>query len=171
MPDSTSTPNTNKTPQKHASQVHCLLRSELPGDIGGLRVSSCVLNLLHVLTSDCDRTHSCSIWGVINSKQVPSDPPSSLLASFNAHVSTQQQLYDCENRPCLLPLNHIKVGSSAPIASSARLATQVCRIKEHVLEYTQACLSKFGLTQWCPDLRQIPYSLFNSACRIIAIRA
>ena len=113
--------------------------------------------------------HIRILWGIIDSKQVPSDPPSSLLASFNARVSTQQQLYDCENGPCLLPLNLIKVGSSAPITSSARLATQVRRVEEHVLEYVQACLSRFGLTRWCPDLRQTPYSLFNSACRIIAI--
>jgi|SRR6266545_626187 len=113
--------------------------------------------------------HICILWDIIDSKQVPSDPPRSLLTSFNARVSTQQQLYDCENGPCLLPLNLINVGSSAPITSSARLATQVRRVKEHVLEYTQACLLKFGLTRWCPDLHQTPYFLFNSACQIIAI--
>src|SRR6266545_7199970 len=33
----------------------------------------------------------------------------------------------------------------------------------------QSRLATFGLTSWCPDLRQTPYSLYNSACHIIAL--
>src|SRR6266540_1348428 len=33
----------------------------------------------------------------------------------------------------------------------------------------QSRLATFGLTSWCPDLRQTPYSLYNSACCIIAL--
>jgi hypothetical protein len=33
----------------------------------------------------------------------------------------------------------------------------------------KGCLARFGLTCWCPDLRQTPYALYNAACRIIAL--
>jgi hypothetical protein len=52
---------------------------------------------------------------------------------------------------------------------SSRVASQVRQVEEHMLEYMQASLARFGLTTWCPDLRQTAYSLYNSACRIIAL--
>ena len=38
-----------------------------------------------------------------------------------------------------------------------------------MLIFIQTYLSRSGLNCWCPDLRQSAYSLYNSACRIIAI--
>lgn len=52
---------------------------------------------------------------------------------------------------------------------SGQVASQLRGIEEHILEYIQACLAKFGLVVWCPDLNQTPYALYNSACRIIAL--
>jgi hypothetical protein len=46
---------------------------------------------------------------------------------------------------------------------------QVRQVEEHMLAYTQSLLARFGLTCWCPDLRQSPYSLYNAACRFIAL--
>ncbi len=54
-------------------------------------------------------------------------------------------------------------------AAKGRIAGQARLIEEHRLGYIQACLSRFGMQRWCPDLCQSAYSLYNSACRIIAI--
>ncbi len=54
-------------------------------------------------------------------------------------------------------------------AAKGRIAGQARLIEEHMLGYIQACLSRFGMQHWCPDLCQSAYSLYNSACRIIAI--
>jgi hypothetical protein len=53
--------------------------------------------------------------------------------------------------------------------SRGTVPRQILMVEEHILEYIQACLAKFGLICWCPDLRQSPYSLYNCACRIIAL--
>ncbi|HEV7735749.1 MAG TPA: hypothetical protein VGO47_00010, partial [Chlamydiales bacterium] len=53
--------------------------------------------------------------------------------------------------------------------TSKQIATQIRAVEEHILEYMQSCLAKFGLIRWCPDLQQTAYSLYNSACRIIAL--
>jgi hypothetical protein len=38
-----------------------------------------------------------------------------------------------------------------------------------VLDYMVAYCTRFGITEWCPDLRDTPYSTYNSAMRMIGI--
>ncbi len=45
----------------------------------------------------------------------------------------------------------------------------VKRVEEYILHFIQARLASFGFTTWCPDLTQTGYSLYNSACRLVAI--
>ena len=72
-----------------------------------------------------------------------------------------------DGNPLVAP-SLMRVGS-VPITDRSQVATQLRRIEEHIIEYIQACISKFGLLVWCPDLRQTPYALYNAACRIIAL--
>ncbi|TFK45357.1 hypothetical protein OE88DRAFT_1640031 [Heliocybe sulcata] len=38
-----------------------------------------------------------------------------------------------------------------------------------MLQLIQTSLARFGFTCWCPDLRDTPYSLYNTACWTIAV--
>jgi len=113
--------------------------------------------------------HIRILWGLLDAKAVPQDPPSELLRLFSARFSTEAELFvSRDTGPELISRHLILVGTTMS-AAKGRIAAQACLVEEHMLGYIQACLSRFGLQRWCPDLRQSAYSLYNSACRIIAI--
>lgn len=43
-------------------------------------------------------------------------------------------------------------------------------VEDSILKFVQVLMSNFGITRWCPDFDQTPYSMYNSACRIIALQ-
>lgn len=55
------------------------------------------------------------------------------------------------------------------LLGQGKIAKQASLVEENMLQFIQTRLSRLGLTRWWPDLRQTPYSLYNSACRIVAI--
>ena len=112
--------------------------------------------------------HVRFLWGLLDPRDVPSNPLDKELRIFDARFSVHKNLYDIPTGPPLVPLSLVKVGLSVSLASG-RIAAQAQMIEEHILEYMQACIARFGLTRWAPDLRQTPYSLYNAACRIIAL--
>jgi hypothetical protein len=73
-----------------------------------------------------------------------------------------------DGKPLVAP-SLVCVGQSVSITDRGQVAVQLRQIEEHIIEYIQACISKFSLLTWCPDLRQTPYTLYNAACRIIAL--
>lgn len=100
---------------------------------------------------------------------MPQDPPAELLRLFSARFPNEEDLFTSrDSGPELIPRHLILVGT-AMSAAKGRIASQARLVEEHMLGYIQACLSRFGLQRWCPDLRQSAYSLYNSGCRIIAL--
>jgi hypothetical protein len=115
--------------------------------------------------------HICILWGLLDPKDIPGDPPADVIKQFSLHCSSEEQLYSFRNpRSCeLISPTLIKLGTSASVTKHGKLATQVCLVEEHMIQCIQSYLAQFGLLRWWPDLRQSAYSLFNSACRIVAI--
>lgn len=113
--------------------------------------------------------HIRILWALLDGKAVPQDPPAELLRLFSSRFSSEAELIvSRDTGPEIIPRHLILVGT-AMSAIKGRIASQARLVEEHMLGYIQACLSRFGLQRWCPDLRQSAYSLYNSACRIIAI--
>ena len=113
--------------------------------------------------------HLRILWGLLDSKEVPQNPPASLLAEFHQRFSDEGQLFATrETGSELIPRHLIQIGTLMSSANG-RQAGQARNVEQHMLSYIQACLARFGLVCWCPDLRQSAYSLYNSACRIIAM--
>ena len=113
--------------------------------------------------------HLRILWILLDAKAVPQDPPARLLQQFSAQFSSEADLFTSrDSGPELIPRHLILVGT-AMSGVKGRIANQARLVEEHMLGYIQSCLSRFGLQRWCPDLRQSAYSLYNSACRIIAI--
>lgn len=42
-------------------------------------------------------------------------------------------------------------------------------LEEDVLQYMQTYCAKYGLYVWSPNVSESPYSIYNSACRLVAI--
>jgi len=113
--------------------------------------------------------HLRILWILLDSKDIPQDPPAQSLRIFSARFSTEAELFTSRDSDVeLIPRHLVQVGTSMS-AASGRIAAQARLVEEHMLSYIQACLSKFGLQRWCPDFRQSAYSLYNAACRIIAL--
>jgi hypothetical protein len=113
--------------------------------------------------------HICILWTLLNAKAVPQDPSAELLRLFSARFSNEADLFSTrDSGPELIPRHLILVGT-AMSAAKGRIAGQARLVEEHMLGYIQACLSRFGMQCWCPDLCQSAYSLYNSACHIITI--
>ena len=113
--------------------------------------------------------HIRILWSLRNAKEVPGNPPEELLAMFASRFSTEQEVLDARNGNALVGPSLVQVGTSIPLNDKSRSAKQIRQVEEHILEYLQGCIAKFGLVRWAPDLRQSAYSLYNSACRIIAL--
>ena len=83
---------------------------------------------------------------------------------FAQHFSTEDSIYRGRTGPVLIQPSLVKIGSLVSVADSGGIAAQARQVEEHMLEYMQACLAKFGLTCWCPDFCQTSYALYNAAC-------
>lgn len=100
-------------------------------------------------------------------KQPPPTPDARTLQVFANRFSDESSLLDARSGGSLITPDCVRVGVS--ITARGKIASQLRGIEEHIIEHTQACLSRFGLISWAPDLRLTPSALYNSACRIIAL--
>jgi hypothetical protein len=71
--------------------------------------------------------------------------------------------------PPLIDTSLVQVTRSYLVPGSGTIAAHSQQVEEYMLQYIQTRLASFGFTTWCPDLSQTAYSLYNSACRIVAI--
>lgn len=114
--------------------------------------------------------HLRILWALLDAKEVPQDPPPQLIDAFSARFSTESQLFNVRTSgPELIPRHLVQIGTAMSAVQGSRIAVQAQLVEQHMLTYIQGCLSRFGLDRWCPDLRESAYSLYNSACRIVAL--
>jgi hypothetical protein len=111
------------------------------------------------------RLHIRLLWGLFDSKDIPKLPEEAVLTRFKEHFLTEASLENFQARRPIVPISLVKVTST----KLGRIGAQLGLIEEHIISYIQGCLARFGMTSWCPDLRETAYSLYNSACRIIAL--
>ena len=98
-------------------------------------------------------------------KDIPKLPDDKTLDQFKECFLTEESLGGYQSRCPLIPISLIKITST----KLGKIGSQLGLIEEHIISYIQGCLARFGMTSWGPDLRQTAYSLYNSACRIIAL--
>ncbi|KAF7779052.1 hypothetical protein Agabi119p4_3402 [Agaricus bisporus var. burnettii] len=120
--------------------------------------------------------HIRMLWGHLSATTKPPEVNRSQLAEFNArfaeNLNDSELAQICKDSQPLISPSLVQVQASIPLTvatSQSRILSGARRLEEFLLEYIQATTSKFGLTQWCPDLSQSAGSVYNSACRIIAL--
>jgi hypothetical protein len=115
--------------------------------------------------------HIRILWGLLDCKDVPKDPSDMVLAQFTRCFETEESISATQHpdAPLLIMPLLVKIGIAVAATHRGQIAAHVQQVEEHILEYVQTCLARFGLEFWCPDLRQSPYALYNATCRIIAL--
>lgn len=113
------------------------------------------------------KLHVRLLWGLLDPKQPPPTPDEKTLQVFTTRFQNEASLLEARAGKSLVAPSRVRVG--VPITDRGQVAIQLRRVEEHIIEYIQACLSRFGLYAWGPDLRLTPYALYNAACRIIAL--
>jgi hypothetical protein len=111
------------------------------------------------------RLHIRLLWGLFDAKNIPKLPEEKMLTKFKKRFLTEESLEDFQSREPLVAISLVKVTST----KLGKIGSQLALIEEHIISYIQGCLARFGMTSWGPDLRETAYSLYNSACRIIAL--
>lgn len=113
--------------------------------------------------------HVRLLSGWLKPSEVPSDPPDEVLAAFQQQVTHEEDLQIRRHGSPIFPPSLVQVGRFLSVSDRGKISRLLQSVSDHILDYIQTCLAQFGLVRWCPDLRQSPDSLYNQACRIIAL--
>ena len=111
------------------------------------------------------RLHIHLLWSLFDAKNIPKLPKEEMLTKFKKCSFTKESLKDFQSWEPLVAISLVKVTS----AKLGKIGSQLALIKKHIISYIQGCLAQFGMTSWGPDLHKTAYSLYNSACQIIAL--
>jgi hypothetical protein len=100
-------------------------------------------------------------------------PSSAVLESFNLHFTSENAVVAQKSSNLLLiGVEQVRgvfyLGESSGHQSS-KIVKNVRNMSEGIIQHIDTCIAQFGLIDWCPDLTQSPNSLYNLACRLIAI--
>lgn len=78
-------------------------------------------------------------------------------------------MVNTEGSPNLIPMEMI-LSLKEVRAGGGKVARSLGHIDQYKILYCQGILAKTGIRVWCPDLQDAPDSLYNSACRITALK-
>ncbi|KAF6760965.1 hypothetical protein DFP72DRAFT_1092464, partial [Ephemerocybe angulata] len=117
-------------------------------------------------------THIRLIGGLPEATSVLKVPDAKILKNFRENFANEDSLTSQQNGgELLIPDSSVKVYSYGPATQDdrRRTRTQIGQVEEHAVEYIRIELARFGLPIWGPNFLESPYSLYNSACRIVAL--
>lgn len=111
------------------------------------------------------------MWGLYRAQDVPPTPDPVILQSFYAQFSNVSQVEAVLKDPAssaliasesILSLKELRIGGGKPGRGMAH-------ISEMSVLYIHGCLAKLAMAIWGPDPLDSPDSLWNAACRIVAL--
>jgi len=93
---------------------------------------------------------------------------------LSKHTSQMIQLMNklieaLNHGPELINSSLVCIGTSISLATRKKITNDIKLVEKFVLEYIHSCIAKFGLVCWCPNFNQTAYSVYNSACCLIAL--
>lgn len=116
--------------------------------------------------------HIKMMWGLYQPNNVPPIPDAVILKDFYLRFSNPEQVETVvENAasPDVIPLEMV-MSMKEVRAGGGKIANNLGHIDQIYILYCQGILAKTGIRAWCPDLNDAPDSLYNSACRITALK-
>ncbi|KZV87743.1 hypothetical protein EXIGLDRAFT_620282, partial [Exidia glandulosa HHB12029] len=120
---------------------------------------------------DAFKLHILILWNLLDVAAVPKMPSPDVTSWFNTTFSTMDDLHAARQGSARVSTSMI---TTAAVGRDVRVKTgthaqHAGRVEKPALSWMIAFLARFGFTSWAPDFTSTPYSLYNSACRIIAI--
>ncbi|PPR01552.1 hypothetical protein CVT24_005887 [Panaeolus cyanescens] len=115
--------------------------------------------------------HIRVMWNQVSRKAVPTDPPLQALQQFDDQFSSEDDLFKQRHADPLIPPEDVQIHdwSKIPADPLNRNLTTLKQIPDTAIHFMRQTAARYALKQWNPDLRQAPYGLYNSACRMAAI--
>ncbi|KIY46351.1 hypothetical protein FISHEDRAFT_47424, partial [Fistulina hepatica ATCC 64428] len=143
--------------KKPARHVHRLMKHELDPKFRALKEAL----FLHLRI----------MWCLLEVEALPPVPDSNVIAIFNSRFTSEEDIMQSrENgRPLVEATSVVIARAGSPLKKPGKFASDAARVEEFFLHYIAAQCAKYGLVQWCPDLRDTPYSPYNTAHRVAAI--
>ncbi|MBW0539232.1 hypothetical protein O181_078947 [Austropuccinia psidii MF-1] len=122
-------------------------------------------------TKDAIFIHIRILWGMIKQKSLPPSPDQSLLKEFNMLFSNNDELENvAKSNTCAVLISEEEVQMLCDAcAGRQKIGKHIVNLDDFYFQYIRYLLSKFGICIWAPDLEAAPGSLYNEACRTIAI--
>ncbi|KAF9548194.1 hypothetical protein CPC08DRAFT_823532 [Agrocybe pediades] len=119
---------------------------------------------------DAMLTHIRAISGLTDASSFPPQPTVEVLERFNKEFKDDDTVEKRRlNGPNLITKSSVVFQPYSPVQTRQRTRARVGQIEQHILSYVDAMLCRFGLPVWGPNYQESPYSLFNSAVRIVAL--
>ncbi|KAG7090745.1 hypothetical protein E1B28_009835 [Marasmius oreades] len=114
------------------------------------------------------------LWGLLSAGQVPELPTQEALQQFQSQFSseTDVQLARTGRSPSIINPKLVSLKSRAELVVGRRkntIGVHATTIPESLLEHVRIMLSKYGIEQWRVNLPSTPYSLYNKACKYVAL--
>jgi hypothetical protein len=101
---------------------------------------------------------------------MPQSPSDEMRAQLHSRYSSHDDLLVARSERSSRHVRiSARVGRAAGLVKPGPFARDALLVEEVILELMDAYLARFGLIAWTPDMQDSPYSIFNSALRIIAI--
>ncbi|KAI9626414.1 hypothetical protein H4Q26_017877 [Puccinia striiformis f. sp. tritici PST-130] len=123
-------------------------------------------------TRDALYAHIDIIWELLEHKYIPGPPSPNTLREFNTHFLDVFEIQHAANNtlaPSLIPLNQVTALKSLQYGQK-KIDPGVIHLDGFFVDYTQATLARLGLRVWAPKLEDSPLSLYNEACRQVALK-
>jgi hypothetical protein len=109
---------------------------------------------------------------LVDPKSIPYDPPVQVLQDFNNLFTDADSVQRQLARPSIVPPSTVRIDAwTDDAARRGRNMMLFSEFDSELLEHMKTCISQYGLTAWCPDLRQSPSSLYNMAHRLAALES
>lgn len=112
------------------------------------------------------------MWGLYRPNHVPPTPDSVLLKDFYLRFSSSDEVEKVVEDAASLDVIPLEAFCSMKEvrAGGGKIANSLGHIDQLYILYCQGILAKTGSRAWCPDLNDASESLYNSACRITALK-
>lgn len=112
------------------------------------------------------------MWGLKDSSEIPTLPPSDVIAEFNRRFDTTNPSNPHTTTPPGLSLPQQAFVTSVQELRSQRVTSRtsnnLLRLEDRVKEYMMESCQRHGLSAWRPDFRTSPSTPYNNTHRMVA---
>ncbi|MBW0462098.1 hypothetical protein O181_001813 [Austropuccinia psidii MF-1] len=122
-------------------------------------------------TKEALYVHIKLLWGMLTPAAMPTAPDKQLLKEFYQRFSSVEEVQSvAQNSQGVKLINEAQVQTLRDARSGKRkVGKNIINMQDFYITYVHAMLAKLGIRIWAPDLEEAPDSLYNEACRIVAL--